>query len=542
LRYWLLVFFLLPTPLFAQHTVSYSASNYLRYGTGTETIGSLTRTRDYFENLTEARVTISDFLLGFRLLYDAPPEYGLEFRGLKKKYLEFRKEDLYIRAGDSYTLYGRGLALNLFENRGLAFDTGLEGVKMEYKTRLVKLGITGGDIVYNDVLDPSRIEKYEVRAGSVELIPYTFLSLGANIVSGKMSLPNLYMDRFAQFDITESFGRASVCDIDVYASYAEKRTTVYGKGGTHTGTGFYASAGYTQESFGVSLEYKDYRFGIVDPLERLNTNRATKANAFQNAPIVHKEHSFTLTSRYPHVIDFNDEVGYQVDVFYTVGQLTGLMNFSQASRHYSFLPTGARDPITFLPIYSAEARTSSFLPARGARLSPFWEVYTEAQYYFEEGGTDYALIGFNRRSDVLTDEAASTSQLLVADLTKSTSVPVAVQYTLGRRWVVKVVAERQWVHEDKNPAQAEFFNQFFSVGFSNSPDYSVTIRHEFTNDYGTVDGRRDWSAIDVSLRLGSSHMVTLTGGGDRGGQVCANGVCRVLNPFLGIRFGVVSYI
>lgn len=106
MRHWILLL-VLPTSLQAQNTIQYSLSNYLRYGTGNERVATFSQRRDYFENLTDARITISDFLVGFRLLHDGPPEFGVEFSGLRKRFLEFRKDDLYVRAGDSYTLKER---------------------------------------------------------------------------------------------------------------------------------------------------------------------------------------------------------------------------------------------------------------------------------------------------------------------------------------------------------------------------------------------------------------------------------------------------
>jgi hypothetical protein len=536
----LLVVLLVPTSVLSQKDVNVSVSNYLRYGTGTETVSSFSKKRDYFENLTESRISFSDFLVGFRLLFDSPPEYGVEFTGLKKRYLEFKKDDLSIRAGNSFSLYGRGLALNLFENRGLAFDTGIDGLKMEYKTRLMKLALTGGDIKYVDVLDLTRTEQYQVRAGAIEVSPYSFFSFGMNFVSGKFRLPPpAFPDHRAQFDIPEYFCRARIADVDLYASYAEKRTTEYGDTtGTHLGTAFYGSLAYTQEAFGVSLEYKDYRFGIPDPYDREDRNRAKKAYAFQNAPIVFKEHTFTLLSRYPHVIDFNDEVGYQADVFFTLwGQLTGSINASVASRHYSFAPTGDTSAI-FLPIYGSKPRKNSFLPSLESKYSPFWEAYLDLLYYLEEGGNDYVEIAFNRRSNVVAEKLPT----LAVERTRTTAVPLAVQYSLSSDWALKFVSEHQWVYESTNHAQTDYYNHLFSLGLSKSPDYSVTLRYEFTSDRGTIDRRRNWTALDFAFQLSNSHRITLTAGGDRGGQICANGVCRIVNPFLGFRASIVSYL
>lgn len=550
MRYLLLLLVLLPTSFQAQNNIQYSVSNLLRYGNGEERVNTFAQRRDYFENLTETKITVSDFLIGFRLLFDAPPEFGVDFTGLKKRYLEFTKDDLYIRAGNSFTLYGRGLALNLFENRALGFDTGLDGVKMEYRTRMVKFGFTAGDIHYLDILDVSRVEDYRIRAGSVELNPYRFFSIGFNIVSGKTPFGGKIDN--AEFDIPEYFGKVSIGGIDAYASYAEKRTTVYNDTlGTHIGTAFYGSLSYSEESFGISFEYKDYRFGITPPgpNDRERKGNAKRAFAFQNAPTVYKEHTFTLLSRYPHVIDFSDEVGYQVDVFYTIFEhLTGSLNFSASSRHYSFDSTGVVPdryvPGVFYIQYGSRARNTSWLPSFAARYSPFWEGYGDLQYFLDEGGNNYILIGLDRRSEDLADEVIIQPghPHTTIKSTRSTGIPFAVQYSIGAGLVLKFTSERQWVYEDANPANTRYYNHLLSLGLANSPAFAITVRYEFTSDFGTLDQRRDWTAIDTSYKLSGSSLVTLTVGGDRGGQVCANGVCRIVNPFLGVRASITSYL
>lgn len=553
MRNFLFAFLAIPNFLFAQVNVGVSATNYLRYGTGKETVGTVSQRRDYFENLLESKVTISDFLIGFRLLHDAPPEFGREFSGLRKRYVEFTHEDLYIRAGNSFTLFGRGLLLNSFENRALAFDTGIDGLKLEYKTRVAKAAFTAGDISYTDVLDSGKTENYRVRGGSVELMPYPFLSLGGSFVSGNYTPPPfLSYNEPARFDMPEIFGRVQVANFDLYLSYAEKRTKITAPldtSKTHYGTAFYGSLSYTAEAIGVSFEYKDYRFGIVDPAERNKGYRAVKAYAFQNAPIVHKEHSFTLLSRNPHVIDFGDEVGYQMDVFFTFGQFTGSANGSVASRHYSFAVTDTvYIPGTTIPYdvrYGSKLRSSSFLPSLDAKYSPFWEVYADLQYYLEDGGTDYILLGFNRRSTQIANEQillGGAHSDITFETTQVTSVPLSAQYTVMEGWALKFVMERQWVFEEKNPAQPRYYNHLLSLGISKSPDYSVTLRYEFTSDHATVDSKRNWTTLDLSFHLGANHLITLTAGGNRGGLVCANGVCRTVNPFLGFRASVLSYL
>ena len=98
------------------------------------------------------------------------------------------------------------------------------------------------------------------------------------------------------------------------------------------------------------------------------------------------------------------------------------------------------------------------------------------------------------------------------------------------------------MYEDANPANSTYYNHLLSLSLASSPAFAITIRYEFTSDFGTLDQRRDWTAVDTSYKLSGSNLVTLTVGGDRGGQVCANGVCRIVNPFLGVRATITSYL
>jgi uncharacterized lipoprotein YddW (UPF0748 family) len=196
-----------------------------------------------------------------------------------------------------------------------------------------------------------------------------------------------------------------------------------------------------------------------------------------------------------------------------------------------------------LIVYGSQPRRLSFLPSFKQKYSPFWEVYIDWQYYLTEGGTDYVLLGFNRRSEDIAEEIHTPANPKgFIDSKRSTGVPFAIQYTVAENWALKFSSERQWVYDDTNLAQKWYYNHLFLISIAHSPLFSVAFRYEFTSDLGTIDQRRDWTAMDASYRLGNSHTVTLTIGGDRGGLVCANNVCRVVNPFLGFRASITSYL
>lgn len=544
----LLLLLFLPASLTAQSNLDYSVSNLFRYGTSNREVNTLYRQKEYFENLADVKMSYADFSWGFRLLHDAPPENGIEFTGLRKLYAVFSKNEIVIRAGDSYTLFGRGLVLNLFEQRVLAFDTGLRGVKVSYSNDILRATATGGDVLYRDVLDGNRLEEYRVRAGEIEVDITSNIAVAARFVNGNVRLPITPPGEYsAQFDMPEVTAQFRAGDVDAYFSYAEKRTSVYPTfleplGKSHRGTGAYGSLSFVSDQFGISAEYKDYRFGIADPIDRPIADRSTKALAIQNPPLVHKEHSFTLLTRYPHAIDFGDEVGLQLDVFYTVGSLTGSLNLAAASRHYSFAPTGDTNRATLNPIYRGEGRSTSFLPSFSGKFSPFTEAYIDFLYYFEGTVNDFVELALNWREEKFAIETVQPGSPPIIETRRVKSIPIAAQYTLTNGYALKVTSEHQWVRDETNLVQSHIYNQLVSVGISRSSIAAVTIRYEFTTDKGTVDGRRDWTAIDIGVWIGKSHNLTLTVGGDRGGQVCANGVCRIVQPFLGVRGSLVSYL
>ena len=111
--------------------INTSITNLFRYGDGTQLLGDSEIPFVYRENLTDILFRLpKNINVGFRLLYDAPPEVGLEFKGISRKFIEYTNQDLYLRAGDYSELYGLGLVINLFENRGLAYDTWAEAVAL----------------------------------------------------------------------------------------------------------------------------------------------------------------------------------------------------------------------------------------------------------------------------------------------------------------------------------------------------------------------------------------------------------------------------
>ncbi len=121
---------------FAQINLNVDAavSNLLRYGNGFEYTGSNKNPKEYFENLTDVRLNVNGVVFGLRYEISDPIEYGLNFKGIRKRYIEYKHETgISLRAGDFWDIISRGLSLNVFEDRALGYDTGIDGVRAAYQ-------------------------------------------------------------------------------------------------------------------------------------------------------------------------------------------------------------------------------------------------------------------------------------------------------------------------------------------------------------------------------------------------------------------------
>ncbi len=517
--------------------ISASVTNSLRYGSGRENIGEggfVSEIRkEYLDNVADSRFFINNVIVGFRFDLSQQPEYGVPYRGIRKKFVEYNRDGVGFRAGDVYALFNNGLSLNLFENRALAFDNGVEGIRASYRAKQWNTMLIGGEVDYIEpvtiALGPLRIEHYSVRGGIIEFSQLKHITLSGSYISAKGKHPTFITDVFdsATTHLPEVSASLHFPIADMNISYVTKTTTVNERDSA-SGSGFYASVSHTGNGYGITFEYKDYRFDIVDDIHNDNF-RTTRMLPLQNPPTVHKEHSYTLLTRYPHVTNFNDEVGFQLDAFYAVNEKMTLNgNIAHSSRHYAF------ENINFATL-QMERRTigSQFLPSFAKERSPFWEIYADVEYFFADAES-YFKIGINRRSEITYTALVQ----ILEQYTRQTAIPAVVQYTFNEVWSAKLSNELQWV--TKFPETQPFFNHLIAVQLAHSPDYSVGLRYEYTTHEYEPQDEKHWLVGEVGYHIGANNLVGITYGAERGGQVCSNGICRVISPYKGFRLSFTS--
>jgi len=526
--------------------VDAAVSNLLRYGSGYEYTGNIKSPKEYFENLTDARLNVNGVIFGLRYEISDPIEYGLNFKGIRKRYIEYNhKSGISLRAGDFWEIISRGLSLNVFEDRPLGYDTGIDGVRVTYKNTFgkknpfkLKAQLIGGDIEYSDYLTPERIENYKLRSAFAELSPVKSLTLGLNYVHSIGALPEENVSTNVKTDLPEVNLNFNLPDFQLYAAYSHKTSLVtpneiFPMPITAKGDGFYSSLSYSFDKVGLTLDYKNYRYDVTLPDNRSNT-RPTRMLPYQNPPTAQKEHTSTLITRNPHVIDFNDEVGGQVDVVYSPNdKMSFNFNGSVASRHYQYQDIDSTSVIS----YKRVDRNNSYIPSLDDPFSPFWEIYLEGEYYASD--KVYTRLAFARQNKTQFNQIFPENSEKIF----TTTIPVEVKYSFSKAYTITFIGEQQWVHNSfraSRESDQNFTNQFLSFTLSRSPDLNLTANFESTNDDEEPTGKEFWWLGEVNYKINQSNTVTVSYGSERGGLRCANGICRFVKPFEGFRVTVAS--
>lgn len=526
--------------------VDAAVSNLLRYGSGYEYTGNIKSPKEYFENLTDARINVNGVILGLRYEISDPIEYGLNFKGIRKRYIEYNHESgISLRAGDFWEIISRGLSLNVFQDRPLGYDTGIDGIRVTYNRTFgkknpfkLKAQLMGGNIEYSDYLTPERIENYKIRSAFAEISPFKSLTLGLNYIHSIGSLPEENVSTNVKTDLPEVNLNFNLPNFQLYAAYSHKTSLItpneiFPQPLTAKGDGFYSSLSYSFNKLGLTLDYKNYRYDLTLPDNRSNS-RPTRMLPYQNPPTAQKEHTSTLITRNPHVIDFNDEVGGQVDVVYSPNdKMSFNFNGSVASRHYQYQDIDSTSVIS----YKRVERDDSYIPSLDDPFSPFWEIYIEGEYYASD--KVYTRLAFARQNKTQFNQIFPENSEKIF----TTTIPVEVKYSFSKVYTITFIGEQQWVHNSfraSRESDQNFTNQFLSFTLSRSPDLNLTANFESTNDDEEPTGKEFWWLGEVNYKINQSNTVTVSYGSERGGLRCANGICRFVKPFEGFRVTVAS--
>ena len=530
-----------------------TGSNLLRVGDGTtnDAIGNAIDKR-YFEEIANARIFFQYFSVGLRYEMDDPSEVGRSFQGIRRRWITYRKDQLELQAGDVSALFGRGLAINLFESRPLNYDSWLDGVfaKSEYKVPKqwldldASIGIQGvggrEDFYPIDTTQP--VMHFSAQSANAEfgffkkqlLLGGTFMQAFTGTAQpgrNNTTLPTSRMVDQPDFYLDLNSG-----EFEGFAEWTENRTQVTQFLGAfadtaHTGHAVYGSLSYSNSFFGLTAEYKNYSYFIHDPGDAY-TNVFSKL-PISSPPEVYKDMTYTSITRTSHAVNFDDEVGYEIEANITASpHVTINLNAAASSAHDKWNAAGV-----------AVDSTSIFPKFHDLGFYPFWEAFAEVEWDFDPANDlNYAKIAFHRRSDVIVYNAADPA---ATDYRWTTTIAGKVQYETTPTESFLGILEHQWEYDASLTTPDKLrLNELITLQYSFNPTLTFGGILDLSVQYENMPLHLEdnWPQGFISLRLGQSHTLLASYGAERGGLNCTGGICRVVPPFKGVRLTLTSQI
>jgi uncharacterized protein DUF6029 len=457
-----------------------------------------------FENWTELGFAQRDFSAGLRFVAFQPPDpsiyKGPSSHGVDFIHAEYAGRPVAARAGHFYAMFGRGLALRLYEDRTLRVDHNALGGLATLHLPDGALTALGGATVAGNAEDANRKRSEPLYGADLEhgLWEPAKLRLGGSFATTELTTGDRGME-----PLWMKAGRASgaVRGVDLFTEFAHVNGPNPRTRSDFHGHGLYGSASTSFQGLALVLEYKDY-----DSL--LFENDAGKSMILP--PAVLRNHTFNLLNRHPHQLETADERGVQVEATYVTKR---------------FIPE-AQTSLLF-----NWGMTRNHSPA--AMGNYFDDTYFEAQQEFGEalmvtGGVSY------QRSFL----SAQTS-----DPFRTLWTPVAdLRLRLNEIHSLHLQLEHQ--HDT-----SDFFGQFdidFAVlEWSRSPNLTLGVLLEHTNKSDTqlelLDEKgRNFVAGTLDYTLFDQHELRFYYGTRNAGFICVGGVCRLEPAFDGFEVSLVS--
>ncbi|MFQ6608915.1 MAG: DUF6029 family protein [Fidelibacterota bacterium] len=596
----------------------FSAGLTAQYGSGLQPpieIGDTIRgSYVYREHLLDVTAGYSNFTLWSNFEFSSPPQIGPDHLGLRKLRLTWESDYLSVNAGDLYGLIGRGLALNMWENQGIDWDSTLRGIWLTAQPKnkltfdIISGKTTGGRhlpqgpgvdprirdfsensmvnvllLTVNDILPSLSAGFYGVDIdatnpwfGKMQSLDGTVTTIDSMSIHTRTFSPGLFIEYFGadvDFYIEVLKRSLEIDDADSLYSTPLFEWLYYDR--KSSGWGGYASLSYYSGNWGLTLDYKNYYFDISQPDIRSHLPyRLGRLTPTMNGPTAFKEHSSTLLGRTPHVMDFGDEVGIQVEFNLNVSENLFLtFNYAQSSRH-----TGFRD-IRYIDGFDGwdKIETKSlFWFSDDEGFYPFMELYGEINYHYSPLNLDLRVMLANS-SDMVEKYEESIRELsywedhtleqLDWKKRKLFTLPTQLSFNLPSGWGMTLYWEHQWEdYQDRNylvyrnlssgeidsittdeTLSVPYYYRYMALTFSKPSKYTAGFVYDYASAVkaGTpqntnpdndswlekilrnsgVNMTNKWFGIQGSIYLTPATIFSVFYGSLQGGLKCDSGVC-----------------
>jgi len=547
---------------FSQQSINFNYES--KYGIGTN-VNDQTQDETsykYFENLLDINFNYNNLFFYTQLEYSNPPVYGIERTKIKNYpnsyFIEYSKSDLMIKYGYIQTLYGYGLAVNMFQDQTTDFDNRVEGWEVRYSPydMIDLFAVSGigeygtksnGGLRVNDLLFD-----HELNLCGAQL--YTFLGDVSLIYSNKKThysagiydalknsdtrlaedLEDYQIANFSNWQNLTSLDSKvdlssynigysnTLGNFDIYLEYnVNKYNKILRDEDVDGASKFFSIA---TDFLGIDLlyEFKDYDMIYYMPI-------------ISNPPLVFNESSSVLISRNQHSINFSDEIGHQFESRFNFKNISFLMNLSIGRRH-----GGIRNENDFSSdddfniIYNTYKEPSfsdllnmDFLDGDLRGHKPFRDLYIEGSGW-NKSNNFYYKIGYH--SHYSYDNSSGKNY-------QSQTIPTQFVYSLKNNNSITLYYELQKTDNlfvigetyDNDSYEYDYMSLSYHIdGFGAISYFSDNESKIFSNDYKSKDS---WEGLEFTLEISSSMQLSIFKGSQKGGLVCANGICAVQPSF-----------
>ena len=581
-----LIFLLLLGIFLSQQSLSFNLES--KYGDGTN-IDDQTQEESnytYLENLLDINYSYNNLFLYTQIEYSDPPIYGYSrtvAKDMANTYvLEYSGYPFSVKYGHLQTLNGYGLTLNMFQDQATEFDNRVKGLEFRY------------DVVYPpDIFSDFDIElfyiegsgRYGIKSnGALRSNDLTFahdLSFGgiqfftgfgdinlgyankktqyeAGIVNNSIfmsadtrlskDLQSFQLEDFSNFNtLINSDSEVQLSSINLSYSntlddidiYYEKSINRYNKilRENDFEDGYYDYLSIASSIGGVDFlyEFKDYNMLYYMPIS-------------SNPPMAFMETNSILLSRNQHVIDFSDETGHQLEARFYIKDVAFLMNLSMGMKNhgvrYSEFNLDNFEIIegTYSKRSWSHVLRMDFSDKALVYHKPFRNFYAEASGWSSDDRFYYK-IGY--ASSYNYDDVSAKNY-------QSFTIPTQFVYAFKNSNSLTVYYEYQKLNNllIKDPTNwndyynsREYNNNYLSVSYNLSHIGSISYFYDSESYdqffYNTLEEKVEflsnesnkWTGIELSLELSSSVQLSVFHGSQKGGLVCANGICAVQPSF-----------
>lgn len=477
------------------------------------------------DNRLDAMVSHGPYALGASFISHSPSDFtrldpnnfGPEIQGVRKRWLEARTENWDLRVGDSYATFGRGLALQIFEDQTVDFDNAIDGAAGRAAFGPAEIKFLAG----TNSFGPAAQVLKAAHLGFA--LPAGFRAGAHGVWSDNLSgLSDARTggDRLYGGLLGGSLGR-----VDLYGEYVLRdqrnaqggpaQRVQEGNAAIPEGHAGYANVNLNLGRVQVMAEYKD--------LLRYNLPQIPREDGtlqpFVNPPTALRQHNTTLLNRATHVanIRLDDERGGLVETYINLAertQATGSFSRSESRHGKNYRDLGL--------LY----RTNNFQA---------WEAYGELEHW----------LGEHLEVVLRADESEETIEEGGLPLFfERRTWGGTLAFPIVEKWSGDFTAENQAVQESNKSLREEEFlfheytNTLGTLTVSRSPNMAWAVTAEWTDDERQED--QTWVWGEWNLRLGERHQLLLGGGRLRGGQVCSGGVCKLVDPFEGGRIELLT--